>query len=135
MLSSYALYIGLSLLLVVWVGRTLHRDGAVFLRDVFDGDDLARAVNRLLLVGFYLVNIGFVLLTSSLGAEAVDAADRYRHLTVKLGAVALLLGLMHFMNLSALNRARQRRLMESRRLAAGRQLTAPATPYPVPASR
>lgn len=122
MLSAYALYIAVSLVMVVWVGHTLYRNGAVFLLGVFDGDgDLALAVNRLLLVGFYLVNIGFVLLTSSLGAEATTAADRYQHLTVKLGAVALLLGVVHMANLSALNRARQRRLLESRRLAAGRQ--------------
>ena len=129
MFVSYALYIAVSLLMVVWVGHTLYRNGAVFLRDVFEGEDLALAVNRLLLVGFYLVNIGFVLLTSSLGAEAATAADRYQTLTMKLGGVALLLGVMHVANLSALNRARQRRLLEGRRLAASRQLTAPHHPY------
>jgi hypothetical protein len=126
MLFAYSLYIGVSLAMVVWVGHTLYSNGAVFLRGVFDGDDdLALAVNRLLLVGFYLVNIGFVLLTSSLGAEATNEADQYQSLTMKLGAVALLLGIMHVTNLSALNRARQRRLMESRRLVAGRQPLAP----------
>ena len=124
-LFAYSVYIGVSLLMVVWVGHTLYSNGAVFLRGVFEDDDLARAVNRLLLVGFYLVNIGFVLLTSSLGAEATSDADQYQSLTMKLGAVALLLGIMHVTNLSALNRARQRRLMESRRLAAGRQPLAP----------
>ena len=125
MLSSYMLYIVVSSVMVVCVGQTLYRNGAVFLRDVFDGEERANAVNKLLLVGFYLVNAGFVLLTSSLGTGATDAAARYQNLTVKLGAVALLLGVMHLVNLSALNRARQRRLMESRRLTAGR----PMTPY------
>jgi hypothetical protein len=134
-LASYLLYISVSLVMVLWVGHTLYRNGAVFLRDVFDGEDLALAVNRLLLVGFYLVNIGFVLLTSSLGAEAADAAERYRTLTMKLGGVALLLGVMHVANLSALNRARQRRLLEGRRLAATRQLTAPHQPYAAAAPR
>jgi hypothetical protein len=126
MLSAYALYIAVSLGIVVWVGHTLYRNGAVFLRDVFEGEERANAVNKLLLVGFYLVSLGFVLLTSSLGTDAASAADRLQYLTVKLGAVALLLGVMHVMNLSALNRARQRRLMESRRLAAG---TRPINPY------
>ena len=125
MATAYVFYIAASLGMVVWVGHTLYRNGAVFLRDVFDGEERVSAVNRLLLVGFYLVNIGFVLLTSSLGAEATSDADRYQNLTMKLGAVALLLGIMHVTNLSALNRARQRRLMESRRLAAGRQPLAP----------
>jgi hypothetical protein len=136
MLTASALYIAVGTVMVVAVGHTLYRNGAVFLRDVFDGEDRALAVNRLLLVGFYLVNIGFVLLTSSLGTGAATAADRYQTLTVKLGALALLLGVVHVANLAALNRTRQRRLMEGRRLAAGRQGAAypPAQSYrPAPA--
>jgi hypothetical protein len=113
------IFIGVSVMLVVWVGRTLFRNGAVFLRDVFDDDGRADAVNRLLLVGFYLVNLGFVLLGSSLGVSEGGLADQVQVITIKLGAVALLLGVAHLMNLSALNRARQRRLMEGRRLALG----------------
>ena len=128
MLASYVVFVGISAALVVWVGRTLYQNGAVFLRDVFDDDGRADAVNRLLLVGFYLVNIGFVLLGSSLGVEEGDVAGQYQVITIKLGAVALLLGVVHLMNLSALNRARQRRLMETRRLTAGRSL--PPTTYP-----
>ena len=120
MLTAYVFYIAASLGMVVWVGQTLYRNGAVFLRDVFDGEDRVVAVNRLLLVGFYLISTGFVLLTSSLGAGVETLGGAYQNLSIKLGAVALVLGVMHVMNLSALNRARQRRLMEKHRLAAGR---------------
>jgi hypothetical protein len=130
-LSAYVVFVGVSAGLVVWVGRTLFQNGAVFLRDVFDDDGRADAVNRLLLVGFYLVSIGFVLLVSSLGVRDVELAQQYQVVTVKLGAVALLLGVAHLMNLSALNRARQRRLMETRRLTAGRPY--PASAYPASA--
>ena len=134
MATAYAFYIVASLGMVVWVGRTLYRNGAVFLRDVFDGEERVNAVNRLLLVGFYLISIGFVLLTSSLGTGVESLGDAYRNLSIKLGTVALVLGVMHVMNLSALNRARQRRLMEGRRLASGRPPIAPYGGYPAPAS-
>jgi hypothetical protein len=112
---SYLVYLAVALLMVVWVGRTLYSNGAAFLRHVFAGDqDLAVAVNRLLLVGFYLINIGFILLTSSLGADTTNVADRYQALTIKLGSVAVILGVMHFVNLSALSRARRRGLTENR---------------------
>lgn len=45
--------------LTIWVARALQRYGKVFLLDVFDGDDvLAHAVNQLLVIGFYLLNLG-----------------------------------------------------------------------------
>jgi hypothetical protein len=52
-----------SIAMTVWVGRTLFRGGRVFLVDVFGGNDaLADSINRLLVVGFYLVNFGFISL-------------------------------------------------------------------------
>lgn len=42
---TYLLYIAISVGLTVWVGRTLNRDGRVFLVDVFTGTpELAVAV-------------------------------------------------------------------------------------------
>ena len=105
---AYVAYLVLAAVLVIGVGWTLFRNGAVFLRGVFPEDDrLAAALNRLLLTGFYLVNIGFVLLTSTLG----DPAEAFRTVTVKLGMVAVTLGLLHFVNLSMLNNARRRRIL------------------------
>ena len=133
MATAYVFYIAASLGMVLWVGHTLYRNGAVFLRDVFDGEERVNAVNRLLLVGFYLINVGFVLLTSSLGTGAATLADQYQNLSIKLGAVALVLGVMHVMNLSVLNRARRHRLMENRRLATGRPPGAPYGGHPAAA--
>ena len=60
-ISTYLIYLALSIALTIWVARTLHKNGRVFLVDVFHGNEtLADSVNHLLVVGFYLVNIGFV---------------------------------------------------------------------------
>jgi hypothetical protein len=60
---SYLIYIFISVVLTIWVARTLHKRGAIFLVDAFQGNaELAASVNHLLVVGFYLINIGFVSL-------------------------------------------------------------------------
>ena len=72
---TYFSYLLVAVPLTVWVATTLSRNGRVFLADVFDGnDDLADAVNRLLVVGFYLLNLGFVTLYLRVGTEVRDAA-------------------------------------------------------------
>ena len=59
--GTYVVYLLVTVPLTIWVATTLSRNGRVFLADVFAGDDgLADAVNRLLVVGFYLLNLGFV---------------------------------------------------------------------------
>ncbi|NUR26952.1 MAG: hypothetical protein HOV83_14095, partial [Catenulispora sp.] len=72
---SYVIYLLISVVLTVWVARTLSRAGRVFLAQVFpDSEQLPDAVNHLLVVGFYLVNLGFV----SLYLKSASTADTAR---------------------------------------------------------
>ena len=106
---TYLLYLTISISLTVWVASTLYRNGEVFLVDVFDGDDrLAHSVNHLLVVGFYLVNLGYVTLALKIGDVVSTAQGSIEALSVKVGAVLLVLGAMHFFILYVFSRIRRR---------------------------
>src|SRR5689334_1525877 len=63
-LYTYVAYLLISVAVTIWVARTLHRSGRAFLVDAFRGQsDLADSVNHLLVVGFYLVNLGWIVMT------------------------------------------------------------------------
>jgi len=105
----YSLYLVLSIALTVWVAKTLFTNGQVFLLEVFDGEQgLATSVNHLLVVGFYLINLGFVSLTLKTTAEVPDARACIETLASKVGLVLLTLGGMHFFNLLVFNKIRHR---------------------------
>ena len=71
---TYLTYLALSIGLTVWVAQTLHKNGRVFLVDVFHGNEaLADSVNHLLVVGFYLINLGYVTLALRIGTRVEDA--------------------------------------------------------------
>ena len=106
---TYAAYVALAVPITLWVGSTLRSNGRVFLLDVFDGDeDLAAAVNHLLVVGFYLVNLGYVAMALKTTDVVVDAVSAIEALSVKVGTVVLVLGVLHLANLYVLNRLRRR---------------------------
>ncbi|MFJ2114981.1 MULTISPECIES: hypothetical protein [unclassified Streptomyces] len=110
---AYIIYLVLSVALTVWVARTLSRNGRIFLSDVLQGDEkLADAVNHLLVVGFYLVNLGFVALYLKAADGVGDARGLFEALSVKVGVVLLVLGVMHLGNVYVLNKIRRRGLME-----------------------
>ncbi|MFF0481533.1 hypothetical protein [Streptomyces sp. NPDC004435] len=110
---AYIAYLLISVALTLWVGRTLSRNGRIFLSDVLHGDEkLADAVNHLLVVGFYLVNFGFVALYLSQDEAVLDARALFEALSVKLGVVLLVLGFMHLGNVYVLNKIRRRGVME-----------------------
>ena len=97
---TYICYLPITLLLTVWVARTLFRNGKVFLVDIFHGNQLlADSVNNLLLVGFYLVNIGYAVYTLQVTSSISNAQEVIEILSFKTGKIILILGAMHFMNL------------------------------------
>jgi hypothetical protein len=97
---SYAAYLAAALGMTVWVARTLSTNGEIFLIDCFGHDEkLARSTNHLLVTGFYLVNIGFILLALQLGREPQNAPEAIRFVATKVGLAVLVLGLWHFFNM------------------------------------
>ena len=107
--SMYAAYLIITVAMTVWVQRTLSKNGIHFLIDVFGGDEVkATAVNHLLVVGFYLVNLGFVCSNMSEHHDHVrDQLAALEVLVGKLGFVLVALGGMHFFNLFVLSRMRK----------------------------
>jgi hypothetical protein len=105
--ASYLVYLLISVSLTIWVARTLHKRGAIFLVDAFHGNqELAASVNHLLVVGFYLINIGFVTLALKSNASVTTSRASIEMLSDKLGFVLLALGGMHFFNLFVFSRIR-----------------------------
>lgn len=112
--STYALYLAISIALTVWVARTLHKNGRLFLVDAFHGNEaLADSINHLLLVGFYPMNVGYVSLALKYGDKAANLQELLEVLSTKIGAVLLILGAMHFFNLYVFSKMRKRALLHS----------------------
>lgn len=102
---TYALYLLISIAITIWVAHTLSTNGEVFLVQCFGHNKvLAQSTNHLLVVGFYLVNIGFITLTLSIGAEPTTLPEAIRFLSSKVGLAVMIVGGMHFFNMTAIAR-------------------------------
>ena len=110
---TYIVYIALSIPLTVWVAHTLHKNGRVFLIDSFHhNEQLADSVNHLLVVGFYLINIGYVALALKEGIAPTDLRQVLETISRKIGVVMLVLGAMHFFNIFLFSKMRRRALLQ-----------------------
>ena len=120
-LTDYLIYLVASVLLTVWVGNSLFRNGRPFLVSVFQEAGLADSVNRLLVVGFYLVNFGAAALLINAGGAPGSIADMIQETVTRIGVVLLVLGSMHFGNMFVFHLIR--------RPLRQRAATAPPPPY------
>jgi len=118
--TTYAIYLVMVTLITIFVARTLSKNGAVFLLDGFGGDAaLAQSINHMLVVGFYLINLGFALLQldSHRNIETIDRALVF--LSSKIGFVMVVVGVVHFFNLLVISKFKS--IQFERQRAAERQ--------------
>jgi hypothetical protein len=109
--TAYFIYLPVSVSMTIWVARTLHKNGRVFLVQAFRGnEEMADSVNHLLVVGFYLINVGFITAALRYGTKPRDLQEMIEFLSTKLGIVLLVLGAMHFFNLFNFDKMRKKGL-------------------------
>ncbi len=112
--GAYIAYLVISIFLTIWVASVLSKNGRVFLVDSFlENEQLADAVNQLLVVGFYLINLGYVTLALKYGTKPRDLPEAIETLSSKIGLVLLVLGGMHFFNLYVFAKMRRRSLLRN----------------------
>ena len=108
--TTYLLYLAISAAITIWVAKTLHRRGRIFLVTMFGGNQrLADSINDLLVVGFYLINFGYVTLALKYGVKPTNVVESIEFLSTKVGLVLLILGAMHFFNLLVFARIGRRK--------------------------
>lgn len=106
---TYVIYLLASIALTVWVAKVLFKNGRIFLVDIFHGNqELADSVNKLLVVGFYLVNIGYMSLALKEYGTIANIQTVVEVLSYKVGWIILILGGMHFLNLIIFFKLRNR---------------------------
>ena len=94
--------------LTSWLAVVLNRNGRTFLRDVFDGQpDMGEAVNRLLTIGFFMLNLGYAFLILRAQPTATTE-DTVNFLANRLGLLLVSLGVLHFVNMAVFARIRHR---------------------------
>lgn len=110
---TYSFYLIITICLTIWVARTLFKNGKIFLVDIFHGNkELADSVNNLLVVGFYLINLGYAVYTLQVAEQINNTQQIIEMLSVKIGLIILILGFMHFFNLYIFFTLRKRAVHE-----------------------
>lgn len=81
----------------------LYKGGRPFLINTFLGNEtVADAVNKFLLAGYYLTNIGYTVIALKIWDKVESPIQLLNVLSLKVGAIVLTLGTMHCINILTL---------------------------------
>ena len=127
-IMAATMYVAVAVGLTVWLARTLYTSGTAFLRDVFhEKPELADAVNRLLVVGFYMLNLGYALYILR-AARGLDGFEAVQFLVNRLALLLVSLAAIHFVNVLVFWRIRIHREQRSMPTPVAAQVLIPPAP-------
>lgn len=101
---TYSLFFIIIGFITIKVGWTFYKNGEHFIVNLLPDDlHLVGVINKLLLVGYYLLNLGYSALIISTWDTVHNFQELISSLSIKAGIIILGLGLMHYFNLIILN--------------------------------
>lgn len=100
---AYLIYFVITGFITVWVGRRFFRNGRVFILGLLREDvALTDAINRILLIGYYLLNLGYAALMISTWETVLSYTALLESITVMTARIVLTLSLIHYCNMAGI---------------------------------
>jgi hypothetical protein len=98
--SAYIIFLALIVFIIVYAGRYFYTNGRIFIISLFNGNvSLADYVNKLLLIAYYLFNIGYSFLKLKQWKKITDFEMLVSSLASNIGVLILILAVMHYFNM------------------------------------
>ena len=102
-LLSYALFFPAMVGIAVYVAQVCHRNGRLWMLRIFDNEaHFVDAVNNILLVGCYVVNIGYIAITLSLWEPVTTVPEMLGVLSQRIALILFTLAGLHYQNITVL---------------------------------
>lgn len=100
---SYIIYLPIMVYVTVRVGAICHHNGEIWTMELYHDEEFVKALNRILLLGYYLVNIGYVTLVISFWETILSVQQMVLVIATRIGSILIALALLHYMNIGALS--------------------------------
>lgn len=99
-LIAYISYLLLIVTVIVAVGHYLYRSGQVFIDRSVGEASLGSTINKLLLTGYYLFNLGAAIYVISTWPALSHSDEIISSLIFYLSRLIIVLGVMHYFNIA-----------------------------------
>ena len=97
---AYGFYLSLSIIVILKVGQICYQNGLSMMQILLeDQPRFCFKVNRTLLLGYYLLNIGYVLLTLISWKPINSMTVLMESVCFKVSLIVLIIAVLHYINL------------------------------------
>lgn len=99
-LVGYCIFLILMAFIIIVVGKVCYRNGNVFVAELIPGHlELCQQINKSLLIGYYLVNIGYCAVTLSFWNSITSWPMLVEVIALKMAGIIIILSVLHYINI------------------------------------
>ena len=100
---AYIIYLLFTYLITVKVGKVLFKNGRIFILSILkDDEELTDFINKILLVGYYLMNLGYATIMLRFWKTIYNTTELVASVSTMTGRIVLSLAVMHYINMYAI---------------------------------
>ena len=99
-LLGYTIYLIITTLIIVKVGKTCYRNGNIYVAELIpEHNDLCHKTNQILLLGYYLLNIGYCAVTLISWETIHSIPQLIEVIALKTATIIGIIAVMHYLNI------------------------------------
>ena len=99
---GYLIYLPITAFITIIVGKSFHKHGIHYIKSIINEKKIATALNNLLLIGYYLVNIGYAFIAIIKWEHMSNSHQLIEEVSLRTAYIILLLTLMHYTNIASI---------------------------------
>ncbi|SHJ02936.1 hypothetical protein [Flavobacterium terrae] len=97
---GYIIFLSIITFIIVVVGKICYRNGNIYVSELIpEHAELCHQINKTLLVGYYLVNIGYSSMTLIYWKDILTIQQLIETISVKTSIIAFILCFLHYSNI------------------------------------
>ncbi|MEO8252849.1 MAG: hypothetical protein ABI554_00580 [Flavobacterium sp.] len=102
---GYLVYLSITFFIILKVGRLCYKNGNIFVSELIPNhEDLCRKINQILLLGYYLLNLGYCAMTLISWNKINSTVQLIEVISFKSAIIICLISAMHYINISILTK-------------------------------
>ena len=97
---GYAIYLIITTIIITRVGKICYQNGNIYVAQLIPNhEELCQKINQLLLVGYYLLNIGYYAMTIISWERIENPTELIEIITSKSAIIIITIAIMHYINI------------------------------------
>ena len=104
-ITGYFIYLSITIFIILRVGKICYRNGNVYVAELIPNHvDICQKINQVLLLGYYLLNIGYCAMTLISWQKITSSTQLIETIGIKTSIIIFIISILHYFNIIILTK-------------------------------